>query len=283
MVHRLNRPNIAPYLPSPFEAICQSQWCAPRACKLIYASIVMQVPLTPAPSASAAVERIRKCLDETLIHLDNPDADLGSSPLISLDITASHTTGGNTTLESAETLLRDLDDVSQLLVNLALRYNEQVALLKTNHTSTVLKHQVESRRLNDRIAQDAKVASATSEALQNAKAENGLLQEQLRQEQLTSGAKIDVLHQKIVQLESTLHTAQQKLQQHQLSTVPTPASASPSPSENAPQTSDTPSLVASSDSATLSTGAESEKEATSLERYEHNFQRAPFGPTQHGR
>lgn len=236
----------------------------------------MQAPLSTAPSASAAVERIRTCLEETLTHLDNSDADLGSSPLIGLDITTSHPTEDGVTPESAESLRRGLDDVSQLLVNLALRYNEQVALLKTNHTSTVLKHQVESRRLNDRYAQDAKASSALSEALQNAKAENGLLQEQLRQEQLTSGAKIDVLHQKIVQLETTLHSAQQKLQQHQLSTVPTPASASPTPSENAPHTSDSPSLVSSSDSSTQIPNADDEKETTSLERYDAQFSNGPL-------
>lgn len=223
--------------------------------------------VTPSPSASVAIERIRKCLDETLLHLDNPEVDLGSSPLISLNISVPQPNETPLATETPESLRRGLDDVSQLLVNLALRYQEQVALMKTNHTSSALKHQVESRRLNEKLIQEQKAALTANEALQNSMAENSLLQDQLRQEQLTSGAKIDVLHQKIVQLESTLHTAQQKLQQNLLSAVPTPSSTSPIPSENAPRTSDTPSVESVSDDSSHSAAIESEKDSISLERY----------------
>lgn len=227
----------------------------------------MSTSLTSAPPANVAVERIRKYLEETLLHLDNPDADLGSSPLIALDVTTSHPNEDLLVLDTPDALIHGLDDVSQLLINLALRYHEQVALLKTNHTSALLKHQVESRRLNDKLVQDQKAASVANDSLQNAKAENNLLQEQLRQEQLTSSAKIDVLHQKIMQLESSLHLAQQKLQQNQLSGIPTPASSSPSPSENTPQIVDDPSVVASSETPLPSTTNSAEGDSTSLERY----------------
>lgn len=217
---------------------------------------------TPSPTSSVmgSIERIRKCLDATLTHLDQPEADLGSSPLINLDVSTEHPVVDNLAPESAGALRNAVDDVAQLLVSLALRYQEQVALLTTTHTSALLKHQVESRRMQEKLSQDQKLAISLQESLKHSAAENALLQDQLRQEQLTSSAKIDVLHQKIVHLETSLHSAQKKL-----ANVDNQSTASTPPPRPDTASSGTPTLKTSSETTSEQT-REGDDEPSSLER-----------------
>jgi hypothetical protein len=162
------------------------------------------------PPIGGLIDRIKASLQETLAHLDSPGSDPSSSPLLHLSLT-SYEHESNSPNPNPASWSAGLVDVGNLLVDLAVRYQEQTALLKTSHTSALLKHQVETRRLQEKTAQDQKTLIAQNELLETLRAENGILQDQIRREQLSSTSKVDVLHQRIVMLEGSLHTAEEKL------------------------------------------------------------------------
>jgi len=216
------------------------------------------------------IERLRRSLNDALHHADIPNSDPGQSPLLQLDITAANASEDNSAPQDPDSWTSGLVDVGNLLVNLALRYQEQVALLKTSHTSALLKHQVETKRLQDKLAQDQKTVLTATDTSKNLRTENALLQEQLRQTQLSSASKIDVLHQKIVQLEESLHTSKEKLKRMESSESLIPTSPSPLPTADSLFTSSTHEFVHESRTSTPSSDTEVQKEenTVSLERYD---------------
>ena len=164
-------------------------------------------------------------LRDAIAFMDSPDYQPASNPILQLDLTVEKSNEDNLAPVDAHAWPAGIADVGNLLVTFASRVQEQIALLSTTHTSTVLKHQVEARRLQEKLIQEQKAALTANEALTNARAENALLQEQLRQESLSSVSKIDILHQKIAYLESSLHKEQEKAKQ-----MSSPLSSSTPPS-----------------------------------------------------
>ena len=229
----------------------------------------MDYPIESYSTIGTYIERLRRSLNDALQHADLPNSDPGQNPLLQLDITSENTMEDNLAPQDPDAWKTGLVDVANLLVNLALRYQEQMALLKTSHTSALLKHQVESKRLHDKLAQEQKAALTAADTSKNLRAENALLQEQLRQEQLSSASKIDVLHQKVVYLEENLHASKEKLKLLQSSEIAVPQAPSPIPTADSLFTSTTTPLETSPTSSTQATAVEMQKDRStdSLEKY----------------
>lgn len=221
------------------------------------------------PTTGVYIERLRRSLSDALHHLDLPNSDPSQNPLLHLDITAENATDDNLAPQDPESWKYGLVDVGNLVVNLALRYQEQMALLKTSHTSALLKHQVETKRLNDKLSQDQKVALTAAETSKNLRTENTLLQEQLRQLQLSSASKIDVLHQKIVYLEEALHSSKEKLNLQTSTEFTTKAPSQMPTADSASFNSPNSSISTSIPSTAPLTSLETQKDPNgdSLEKY----------------
>lgn len=175
----------------------------------------MDLSASDIPSTlGSSIERIRRTLRDAVALMDSPDYNPALNPLLSMDLITRNTAEDNLAPMDPHTWNEGILDVGSLLVSFSQRLLEQHALSTANHTSSMLKHQMESRRLQEKLIEEQKSASTATAALKTVSAENALLLEQLRHQELSAASKIDVLHQKISYLESSLHTAQDRAKQN---------------------------------------------------------------------
>lgn len=162
----------------------------------------------------SSIERIRRTLRDAVALMDSPDYNPALNPVLTMDLTPRNTAEDNLAPMDPHTWTEGILDVGSLLVSFSQRLLEQHALSTANHTSSMLKHQMEARRLQEKLIEEQKSASTATAALKTISAENAVLVEQLRHQELSSASKIDVLHQKISYLESSLHAAQDRAKQN---------------------------------------------------------------------
>lgn len=191
--------------------------------------------MEPQLSIGTLIGRIRDALQQAVLDADSPSPPSG--PASPIDLTYAPE-ALSTTVSPAhiQTWAVGLREVGELILDLQQRHQEQLALLRANLNSSLLRSQAELRACQERLKQDEAEKATLIERLETTSAQHRLLQEQTRQDQLSSASKMDVLHQKVLHLETSYQSAQERAKSLEAdlrsSNTPSPAPIDRNPSSS---------------------------------------------------